>query len=209
MDKRLFFSATNRNRDAIFEVLLKFLPQSGAVLEIASGSGEHGVAFQERLPNLLWQASDPDPLHRQSICAWINYHGLSTKMPHPLDIDVERRPWPLTREFRSSLKAIVCINMIHISPWSCTKSLFEEARDLLKMNSLLIIYGPFKKNGNHTSQSNEYFDHSLRAQNPSWGVRDLEAVSDIGIKNGFQMSEIIQMPANNLSIVFHKRYYLK
>ena len=202
MDERLFFPATERNKAPIGEVLSQILPSKGVVLEIASGSGEHGVMFQECFPNILWQTSDPNTSYRKSISAWIKHQGLITKMPQPLDLDVQKRPWPLTQEFRSSLKAIVCINMIHISPWVCTEALFEEAGNLLEKDQLLMLYGPFKRNGAHTSESNERFDQSLNAQNPNWGIRDLDAVSEIGVKNGFKNHDVIEMPSNNLSIIF-------
>ncbi len=205
MDERLFFPATEKNRGPIGEVLSKILPSNGFVLEIASGSGEHGVTFQERFPEIHWQTSDPDPFYRKSISAWIKHQGLNAKMPQPLDLDVRERPWPLTSEFRSSLKAIVCINMIHISPWCCTQALFEEAGNLLGKDQMLILYGPFKINSEHTSESNARFDQSLKLQNSTWGVRDLDVVSEIGMKNGFDNHDVYEMPANNLSVIFQMR----
>ena len=124
MDQRLFFPATVRNRGPIGEVLESFLPKNGSVLEIASGSGEHGVIFQKRFPSLNWQTSDPDPSYRKSIRAWIDQEQLSDSMPAPLDIDVRKTPWPLPTYLQSTLKAIVCINMLHISAWECTQKLF-------------------------------------------------------------------------------------
>ena len=204
MDQRLFFPAVKRNKEYIGEVLSKFLPKDGSVLEIASGSGEHGVIFQERFPTLRWQTSDPDYSYRRSISAWITYKGLIDIMPQPINLDVEIRPWVLSSEVRSTLKVIVCINMIHISPWVCTQALFEESKDLLITDNVLIIYGPFKKGGKDTSQSNALFDQSLKMQNPSWGVRHLEEVTQLAKINGFRQSEVIQMPANNLSIIFRR-----
>ena len=202
MDERLFFAATERNRDAIGDVLSTFLPKSGFVLEIASGSGEHGVTFQKRFPSIHWQTSDPEASYRKSINAWINHKGLSDKMPKPIDLNAEKRPWPLTLEFQANLKAIVCINMIHICPWSCTQALFEEAGNLLRKDQMLMLYGPFKFNGKNTSASNSQFDQSLQAQNSSWGVRDLQVVIQVGMKNGFKKHNVIRMPANNLSVIF-------
>ena len=202
MNERLFFAATERNRDAIGDVLSTFLPESGFVLEIASGSGEHGVTFQKRFPNIQWQTSDPEPSYRKSINAWIKHQGLSNKMPKPIDLNAEKRPWPLSLEFQADLKAIVCINMIHISPWRCTQALFEEAGNLLKKEQVLMLYGPFKFNGKNTSESNSQFDKSLQAQNSSWGVRDLQVVIQVGMKNGFKKHNVIRMPANNLSVIF-------
>ena len=163
------------------------------------------MEFQKRFPNIYWQTSDPDPFHRKSISAWIKHQGLITKMPQPLDLDAQKRPWPLTNEFRSSLKAIVCINMIHISPWGCTQALFEKSGPLLEKDQWLMLYGPFKRNGEHTSESNARFDQSLKVQNPTWGVRDLDVVSEVGIKNGFENYDVFEMPANNLSVIFQMR----
>ncbi len=202
MDNRLFFTATQKNRDCIGDVLSRFLPKRGSILELASGSGEHGVEFQKRFPSINWQTSDPEPSHRKSISAWIDKYGLSTKMPQPINIDVEVKPWPLTPTLISELKRVVCINMIHISPWTCTKALFKESGNLLKKEQLLMLYGPFKRNGLHTSESNSLFDESLKRQNSTWGIRNLEDVNQVAMKNGFTQEAVIQMPANNLSLIF-------
>ncbi len=205
MDDRLFFSATQRNKAAIGDVLSTYLPDSGTVLEIASGSGEHAVSFQTRFPNINWQTSECNPTYRKSISAWINYQGLSAKMEQPLDLDVEKKPWPLTSKLRTTLNGIVCINMIHISPWSCTKSLIYETSTILKSDQFLILYGPFKRNNKHISHSNFQFDIALRSQNPTWGVRNLDEVCKLATENGFKNPEVIEMPANNLSIIFHRK----
>ena len=202
MDERLVFPATARNKDHIGNLLERFLPSNVSVLEIASGSGEHGVNFQERFPDVTWQTSDPDPCHRKSISAWIAHQGLTLKMPQPLDLDVEKRPWLLSESIRSKLKGIICINMLHISPWSCTIALFEESQNLLRKDDFLMLYGPFKRNGQHTSESNSLFHESLRTQNSSWGIRNLEEVIEMGVENTFKRHEIFQMPANNLSVFF-------
>tara|TARA_B100000700_G_C15007431_1_gene839274 strand:+ start:1269 stop:1904 length:636 start_codon:yes stop_codon:yes gene_type:complete len=204
-DDRFFYQATERNRDPISKILSKIIPKSGFVLEIASGSGEHGVTFQERFPNIIWQTSDPDPCCRRSIRAWIDYKSLAKKMPEPIDLDVEKRPWALNSELRSSLQAIVCINMLHISPWQCTQALFEEAGKLLSKDQLLMIYGPFKIDGKHTSESNLRFSEYLKAQNYHWGVRDLNEVNKIGIKNRLKKINVIRMPANNFSVLFQRK----
>ncbi|WP_320663947.1 DUF938 domain-containing protein [Prochlorococcus sp. MIT 1223] len=169
VDERLFYPATQKNRECIGEELAKLLPKSGSVLEIASGSGEHGVIFQKLFPSINWQASDPDSCCRESISAWIEHEGLQNRMAQPIDLNVRKRPWQLSLKLQSSIKAIVCINMLHISFWDCTKALFEEAQNHLRKGHLLIIYGPFKKDGRHTSHSNRVFDCSLRKQNPYWG----------------------------------------
>ena len=127
MDNRLFFPATERNKDSIAEVLSRILLKRGYILEIGSGSGEHAIKFQKCFPELTWQSSDPELVHRKSISSWIEHEDLNFKMPQPLDIDVEKIPWDLTPEIKSNLKFIICINLLHISPWSCTESLFEES----------------------------------------------------------------------------------
>ena len=202
IDDRLHFPATLRNRDSIASVLRKYIPNSGVLLEIASGSGEHGVFFQHSFPSVIWQTSDPKVLHRQSIISWIDQQGFSSKMPKPLDIDVEKRPWPISTQLRSLIKGIVCINMIHVSPWNCTKALFEESKKYLDLNQFLMIYGPFFRKDKQTSESNVNFDRSLRSQNPLWGLRQLQSVDLIACSNGFIQEKIIEMPANNLLLIY-------
>ena len=124
LDNRLFFSATQRNRDCIADVLSRII-KKGAVLEIGSGSGEHGVFFQKCFPEIIWQTSDPDSLHRKSINSWIGHEELNKKMPKPLELDVENIPWKLTWKLSQSLQGIVSINMIHVARWTCTKALFK------------------------------------------------------------------------------------
>ena len=199
---RLNFPATLRNRDAIADVLSDYIPDKGVMLEIASGSGEHGVFFQNCFPSIIWQTSDPEVVHRNSIISWIDHQGLSSKMPEPLDIDVEKRPWPITHQLRSLIKGIVCINMIHISPWSCTKSLFEESKNNLHKNHFLMLYGPFFRKDKQTSESNLNFHQSLKLQNSMWGLRHLERVNEIANFNGFEQEKIIEMPSNNLSVIY-------
>ena len=204
MDRRLFFSATQRNRDSIGDVLSKIIKKDGLILEIGSGSGEHGVVFQKRFPEIIWQTSDPDLLHRKSIISWIKYEGLNKKMPQPLELDVENIPWKIPLNFAKILQGIISINMIHVAKWSCTMALFEGAGKLLKKGKFLILYGPFKIDNKHISQSNYVFDYSLKIQNDLWGVRNLEEVTDEAKKNGFIQEDIIRMPANNFSIVYRK-----
>ena len=185
MDNRLFFPATQRNRDCIEDVLSKIIKKNGSILEIGSGSGEHGVVFQKRFPEVIWQTSDSDLLHRKSIISWIEYEELSTKMPQPLELDVEKVPWRLPRKLVNSLQGIVSINMIHVAKWSCTIELFKGAGELLKEGRFLILYGPFKIDNKHISQSNYFFDNSLKAKNTLWGIRNLEEDSDEAKKNSF------------------------
>ena len=204
MDNRLFFPATERNKDSIAEVLSRILLKRGYILEIGSGSGEHAIKFQKCFPELTWQSSDPELVHRKSISSWIEHEELNFKMPQPLDIDVEKTPWKIPSELLFSLQGIISINMIHISSWNCTKSLFKESGKLLKNGKFLLLYGPFKIENKHTSQNNDLFDNSLKLQNKSWGVRDLEEVNEEATKNGFIQEELISMPANNFSVIYRK-----
>ena len=201
-DYRLNFPATTRNRESIAAVLSNYISPNSLLLEIASGSGEHGVFFQKKFPSITWQTSDPELVHRKSINSWIMHEGLYSKMPKPLDIDVEMRPWSITNQLGALIKGIVCINMIHISPWSCTRSLFEESKKYLDQCNFLMLYGPFLRKEKQTSESNLNFDQSLKMQNPLWGLRNLENVNDIAFKNGFKLDNVIDMPANNLSVIY-------
>ena len=204
MDNRLFFPATERNRESIGKVLSRILLKGGFVLEIGSGRGEHGVVFQKCFPEITWQSSDPELNHRNSISSWIYHEELNGKMPQPLDIDVEKTPWNIPSELVLSIQLIISINMIHIAPWNCTKSLFKESGKLLKNGQFLMLYGPFKIANKNISKSNELFDSSLRMQNKFWGVRDLGEVSKEATKSGFIEEEIIVMPANNYSVIYRK-----
>jgi hypothetical protein len=203
LDNRLFFSATQRNRNCIADVLSRII-KKGSVLEIGSGSGEHGVVFQKRFPEIIWQTSDPKLVHRKSISSWIEYENLTQKMPQPLEIDVEKIPWKVPLRLAHSLQGIVSINMIHVAQWSCTTALFKESGKLLKKGQFLMLYGPFKIGNKHTSQSNYFFDNVLKTQNDLWGIKNLEEVCDESRKNSFSQQDIIKMPANNLSIIYRK-----
>ena len=203
---RLFFPATERNRGPIGDALAEMLPQQGVVLEIASGSGEHAVTFQRRFPGLVWQATDPDPHHCQSINAWIAHEHLNVQMPHAIQLDVLHRPWLIPDHIRIELKVVVAINLIHIAPWNCCKALVEQASEMLPIGGRLILYGPYRRNGSHTSLSNEAFDQSLRERNPLWGVRNLEDVEKLCNDNDLENMDIIKTPANNLLISVIKMF---
>jgi hypothetical protein len=198
-DNRLFSPSAARNRGPILDVLRAILPSKGIVLEIASGSGEHIVHFASHLPTLRFCPSAPDASARESISAWIAATGVEN-VSAPLTLDAATAPWPV-----ASADAVICINMVHISPWPATEGLFEGARALLPAGAPLYLYGPYKREGAHTAPSNAEFDASLRARIPEWGVRDLEAVADLGRRTGFEAPEIVEMPANNLSLIFRRR----
>jgi Protein of unknown function (DUF938) len=198
-DERLYAPATERNREAILSVLKSILPMQGKVLEIASGTGEHITFWAPYFPNITWQPSDPDPMHLASIEGWIAQLPAANILP-PIQIDVTNQTWSI-----DSVEVILCVNMIHIAPWEACLGLLQGAQSLLSKGGLLYLYGPFKQQGKHTAPSNETFDLSLRAQDPSWGVRDLEAVIDSAQKHDLHAQQVIPMPANNLSVVFCKR----
>ena len=194
----LHAAATERNREPILEVLRRVLPAEGLVLEIASGTGQHAAYFAAALPGLRWQPSDPVAAHRDSVAAWAAAAGLTNVLP-ALALDVERWPWPAPRA-----DAVVCINMIHIAPWSAAQALFAGAGRVLSPAGVLFLYGPFKRDGGHTSDSNARFDERLRAEDPRWGVRDLSDVTALAHDAGFGDPEIVPMPANNLSLIFRR-----
>jgi len=191
--------ATERNKGAILGVLQRVLPDSGLVLEIASGTEQDVVHFARALPHLLWQPSDPDPRARASISAWIAEAGLPNIL-QPLDLEVRSEPWPV-----SHCDAIVCINMIHVSPWIATRALFDGAARVLADAGVVYLYGPYSVDGRHTAPGNAAFDASLRAQDPEWGVRHLEAVIDVADQRGFELLESVRMPANNVSLVIRRK----
>jgi len=197
-DGKWFFPSAERNKDPILEVLRRTLPGRGLVLEVSSGTGQHVVHFAKALPGLAWQPSEPDAELRASIARRIREEGLANVEP-PVDLDVTRFPWPV-----QAADAVACINMIHIAPWSATLALFEGAHALLAAGHVLFLYGPYRRFGEHTSQGNEQFDRDLRARNPEWGVRDLEAVSEVAAAFAFTLAEVVEMPANNLSLVFKR-----
>lgn len=193
----LHFPATRRNREPIRDALKDILPASGTVLEIASGSGEHTAFFAGAFPHLKWQPSERESTLLASISAHTRAARLENVAP-PVAIDVARQPWPI-----AAADAVICINMLHIAPWSACGHLFAGARPILPAGAPLYLYGPFMRSGRHTAPSNAAFDRSLRAQDPSWGIRDVEDVA--AAAEGFALDRIIEMPANNLSVVFRKR----
>lgn len=186
--------ATLRNRSVIADVLATVLPSSGMVLEIASGSGEHCAYFAQRFRALSWQPSDPDPAARASIAVWCD--GL-TNARSPLNLNAEMADWPSTEVI-----AVLCINMIHISPWEATLGMLSGAARLLKPGAPLFLYGPYHRAGHPTAPTNEAFDASLKMRDPRWGLRDLDEC--IAAADGFVLDRIVEMPANNLSIVLRR-----
>lgn len=190
--------ATLRNRDAIVAVLAGWLPATGTVLEVASGSGEHAVHFAAAFPQLDWQPSDPDPAGLCSIAAYRAEAGLANIAP-PIALDAASAVWPADRA-----DAILCINMVHISPWDATLGLFTGAARLLLPGAPLMLYGPYIESDVPTAESNRAFDASLRSRNPAWGLRDTAAVKAAAADAGFAFAERRAMPANNLMLLFRR-----
>jgi len=197
-DDKRHAPATLRNRDAIAAVLADWLPRSGTILEIASGSGEHLVHFAATFPHLDWQPSDPDPAALTSIAAWSAEADLANSAP-PLALDASAPDWPL-----AAADAVLCINMVHISPWEATLGLFAGAARLAAAGAPLILYGPYMEADVPTAESNIAFDASLRARNPAWGLRDTAAVEAAAADAGWAFAERRAMPANNLMLLFRR-----
>ena len=197
-DRRLYFPHVARNRKPILEVLQRVLPHDGLLLEIASGGGEHAAYFASNLPGLLWQPTDANSEMFESIAAHRAAAGVANLLA-PLHLDVTSQQWPVERA-----DAMVCCNMIHISPWTATEGLIAGAGRTLPRGAPLYLYGPYKINGRHTATSNQDFDTRLRGQNPLWGVRDLTDVSDLAKRRGLALEETVAMPANNLSVIFRR-----
>jgi SAM-dependent methyltransferase len=196
-DARQHAPATARNRDPILDVLRRLAPPQGTVLEVASGSGEHAEHFAQALPGLVFQPTDPDPARRASIDAWCA--GLANVRP-ALALDAAGDAWPA-----GPFDLLLCCNMIHIAPWSAAEGLVAGAGRVLAPGGLLLLYGPFRRQGVPTAPGNEAFDASLRAQNPAWGLRDLEAVDALAQAAGFTAPGITEMPANNLCVAWRRR----
>ncbi len=198
-DGRRSAPAVARNTGPILEVLGSVLPKRGLVLEVASGTGEHALAFARAFPRLEFQPSDPDPDALQSIAAWREEAGLANLLL-PVQLDAAAEHWPVAQA-----DAIVCINMVHISPWSATRGLLRGAGRLLPPGGALYLYGPYLQSGVETASSNLAFDADLKHRNPQWGLRHLEDVAKEAEAQGLRLDRVVPMPANNLSVVFVKR----
>jgi SAM-dependent methyltransferase len=187
-----------RNAGPIVEVLKDVLPERGLVLEVASGSGEHALHFAREFPKLLWQPSDPEPSALRSVEGWRAEAGLFNLLP-AVALDARAADWPV-----DEADAVLCINMVHISPWSATAGLMRGADRLLAAGAPLYLYGAYRQAGVETAPSNEAFDADLKARNPEWGLRNLEDVVAEAEGRGFALETVTPMPANNLSVVFRK-----
>jgi hypothetical protein len=197
-DGRLVSPSAERNKGPIAEVLGKSLPPECMVVEIGSGTGQHVVHFARAMPNLTWQPTERDADCLRSISGWLCVDALPNVRP-PLRLDVHEALWPV-----ASADAIICINMVHIAPWTATQALMRGAGSTLRAAGLLYLYGPYSKGGRHTSASNRAFDAQLRAADPLWGVRDLDEMTKAAAACDLTLLWTCEMPANNLSVVFRK-----
>jgi SAM-dependent methyltransferase len=197
-DPRRSSPAARRNRDPILDVLRTVLPEAGIVLEIASGSGEHVLHFAAALTTLTWQPSDPSEDALASIAAWIA-DDTPPNVCAPLYLDAAAERWPVDRA-----DAVIAINMVHISPWAATLGLLRHAGQLLPDNGPLVLYGPYRREGQALAPSNAAFDADLRARNPEWGLRLLEDVVREAEAAGLRLDRVVAMPANNLSVIFRR-----
>ena len=225
-DRRQFAPATGRNRDAILAVLERVLPETGLMVEIGAGSGQHAAYFAPRFPGLVWQPTEPDPDAHASIAAWAETANVPNLLA-ALDLDVTEAVWPV-----GEADAVFSANMIHIAPWACCLGLMAGAGRILtprgedggtpdrdqiesgedggtpdrdqKKAGVLVLYGPFMRDGEHTAPSNADFDAGLRSRDPAWGVRDLADVTEAAADAGLALEETVDMPANNLMAMFRR-----
>ena len=203
-DERLNAPAFQRNHEAIWSAIAPFLSAlTGDVLELGSGTGQHVTTFAARSSQFTWWPSDIYPSHLASIEAWRQHTGL-TNMRAPQRIDLMDAAWTWTADgqTRPLLTAMLCINVLHISPWTAAQNLIAGAGRCLRDGGRLFVYGPFKRDGEHTAPSNAAFDQSLRAENPAWGVRDIVDLDTLAQNAGLTVAEITPMPVNNLVLAF-------
>ena len=198
-DGRLHAPPTDRNRDPILAVLRRWLPATGTVLEIASGTGQHALYFTGQLPGITWQPTDIGEGQLRSIAAW----RATEERPNllaPLPLDVTSDDWPVDRA-----DAILNVNMIHASPWTTCLGLFRGAARVLPPGAPVLLYGPFMIDGEHTAPSNARFSLDLQSRHPNWGVRDLADVRRVANENGFELAERVPVPSNNFVVVFTRQ----
>jgi SAM-dependent methyltransferase len=191
--------ATERNREPLLPVLREVLPLEGTVLEVSSGTGQHAAFFARAFPGLSWQPTDVDPSALESIESWRAEEAVPNLHP-PRILDAQAEDWPV-----DTAEAVLCINMIHIAPWEACQGLMRGAARVLPQGGRLVLYGPYFVDGRPTAPSNLAFDESLRARNASWGVRELGAVTAEALRHGLERERVVDMPSNNLTVVFRKR----
>jgi hypothetical protein len=207
-DGRLDAAAFHRNHRPIWAVLQKYLAgKSGDVLEAGSGTGQHAIYFAKHSPDIAWRPSDLNEAHLKSIEAWRAHSGLAN-VRAPLTIDFTDPVWCAEMQDGSgpkNLRAVFCANVIHIAPWRVAEGLFAGSRRYLAADELLMLYGPFKRDGRHTALSNAIFDTSLREGNPEWGVRDIADLERLATNAGLVLCDVAEMPANNMILVFARK----
>jgi hypothetical protein len=197
---RLDAPAFHRNHAPIWQVLGPALAEAeGAVLELGSGTGQHAATYAARTPRLTWYPSDLRDAHLESIAAWRDHAGLAN-LAAPQRIDLGRRDWTWTPG--GELAAMLAVNVLHISPWTVSENLLAGAGRFLSRRGRLFVYGPFKRDGVHTAESNAAFDASLRAKDPDWGVRDSRDLAALAAANGLALAGLHPMPANNFVLAF-------
>jgi len=197
-DGRWRAPSAERNRDPILAVLAPRLPARGLVLEIGSGTGQHVVHFARALPALTWQPTERDAPMLRSIEAWCA-HAALPNVRAPVVLDIESPAWPI-----DAADAVVCINVVHVSPWSTVPALLAGCARILAPGGPLFLYGPYARGGRHTAPSNAQFDAQLRAHDPGWGVRDTDDLAAEALRVGLRVTEVIEMPANNFVLVLRK-----
>ncbi len=200
-DERIYSPSAARNREPILEVLNPYLASDARVFEVASGTGEHGIHMVSVRPDLTWQPSDRSEEALKSIEAWRRHSKLDGFLP-PISIDACSDDWP-PEEFRA-IDVVICINMIHISPWTAGVGVMRGAGRALQPGGVLCLYGPFKQDGEHNAPSNVAFDKQLRATDPAWGIRDIVGVESEASQHGLRLDRIVEMPANNRILILTK-----
>lgn len=208
-DGRLDAPAFHRNHEAIWSAIAGFLAgKHGHILEIGSGTGQHAVTYARQSPHLVWWPSDIQVSHLDSIAAWQRAAGLAN-LRDPQRIDLMDPNWTFAADARAgALTAMLCINVLHISPWCVTQNLMSGAGRYLNDGGRLLLYGPFMRDGQHSAPSNAAFDATLKARNPDWGVRDIRDLNSLAHDNGLTPCESVAMPANNLVLAFERRLTL-
>jgi len=195
-------SAADRNKEPILKVLRTLISDTPmAALEVASGHGSHVAYFAENFPQVTWQPSDLNSSSIESVKA--NSQGLSNVLPF-VEVDASNPPAPLLQA-GEKYELVLCINMIHISPWAATLGLFAMAGKVLRPNGKLVTYGPYAQDGVLAPESNQQFDLNLRSRDPSWGIRDVTELKEVAAAQGLQLDQVIEMPANNKTLVFVKK----
>ena len=192
-----FAPACERNKGPILEVLRRVFAGADDVLEIGSGTGQHGVWFAAGLPHLVWRTSELS-WHHAGINAWIDDAGLDN-LERPLALDVLRRPWPLTR-----VGAAFSANTAHYMHWPEVEAMFDGVADVLVPGARFALYGPFARDGRHTSANNAAFDRMLRMHDPGFGVRDVDDLARIAARGAMTLEEDIPMPSNNRTLIWRK-----